>query len=1150
MSDVNSGARLYAGVVKTKLSLLMDSVISSSKSCSEQLRHAPLLAAVIREYFDSQMHEQISISNSDILFIEAHHVDSSLSGAMSLTRVFMDSMLHGHRDLAKRNILIFTRHDSFDRKHQLNADDTFSIWRNFNVQLEQLPYRYLAGLGEFWVAPLAVSVDGRTTRLKLFSDHQHQLMKDEVSFLELSNKIDAQDKERLLELGTSLKPEGVFNVALALPGRAISPFAATYVIAKDPATRSPQAISGACYLLTPVSGVVKFENFAQLGEYFTSLLATPAKEGGLVSMLPLSDQHALAQLPSVSFQMLQLNGQTSALFPAAALVVQRKHANDFTYLLNRAQRDWVGVETFLRKWAPYQTLDAIDEVARHRVQQLTKAADALSRPRWFRSADEAHKRRLQELEAESLTRIQHLDSLIEPMESLEFYAHHKMAGYMREHLGCVVDPTQLQVTWTCRLPEHSQASPVTRRRTLLELAVQGAPANMAGAFVTLPRSLTNPALDMIFIETMLAELDVRRSYELDWAVLQRSSGVEQAVVSLRASAIDLAAATAIMQNRLTERGQALIHAVRTGQRKAGSSFSLNGISLMALRNRFNDAILFCEQRAGDDYYVLFAPGAPGNSDLMEFDTWRKLSFAIGGWLQYPEGALYVQEQICAQPDQQLGEFIQMIQALPSRWSPESIIRGALDASNFNDGMTILIRDRIERQLNQRNLTVASGHLHGSYLERKSIVGLRDQIVALNTQYLALTDLVSYREFARERGSRIAERKLQAQGINRQIDTDQLFIDPDVSIDHNDADVAFATRFSSLTDLFMKGFSQGIFSPYPAPKLVGADWDISRELSQTLIDAAGETRFGEVYIEQVQREMGSDAPNYARRRALYASRKQCEMQLDALLATARGELAPDQYDWVSAMILSVTGAGSISRAQAARVASSSVNVLHINDRLIDGALVFRDFNSTDPAFSLAYTPSAPDGQTFRRTSDFHASLQTAGMAQYFYERASYRDQPVIGSLMASYQMPYANDKLEASIRVVPEYRVTHLATLYDDMLQRVLDDVDGQSESVAQTSARYLYVIVKLAGTVALLPFPGASLAWGALHSGIDVLRGVLAYREGDRATAGSFFFSAWLGAFGAAKGIREISVGTGYGTRAIVWVARRPVFWKNFHVLM
>lgn len=1150
MSDVISGAPLSAGALKNKLSLLMDSVISSSKSCSEQLRHAPLLASVIREYFDSQMNEQISISNSDILFMDARDVDSSLSGAMSLTRVFMYSMLRGHRDLAKRNIRIFTRHDSFDRKHQLNADDTFSIWRNFNVQLEQLPYRYLAGLGEFWVAPLAVSVDGRTTRLKLFSDHQHQLMKDEVSFLELSNKIDAQDKIRLLELGTSLKPEGVFNVALALPGRAISPFAATYVIAKDPATRSPQQISGACYLLTPVSGLVKFHTFAQLSDYLKGLLATPATESGLVSMLPLSEQEALAQLPSVSLEMLRFEEQSSSLFHAGALVVQSKQASDFIYLLQRAQYNLVAVEAFLHDWAPYQTLDHVDEVARHRVQQLTKAADSLSRPRWFRHGDETHKRRLQQLEAESLVRVQQLDSLVEPMESVEFYAHHKMAGYMREYLGCVVDPTQVHITWTCRLPEHSKANPVNRRKTLLDLAVEGAPDNMAGAFVTLPRSLTNPALDMNFIENMLAELDVRRSYELDWTMLQRSSGIEQAVVTLRQSAIDLAVATAVMQNRLTERGQALIDAVKTGQRKAGSFFSLSGISLMALRNRFKDAILFCERREDDEYYVLFAPGAPGDTDLMEFDTWRKLSFTIGGWLQYPEGARYVQEQVCAQPDPHVIEFIQIIQALPSRWSPESVIRGALDTRDYNEAMTILVRDRIELQLRQRKLTVAADHINGSYEERQSIASLRDQIEMLNTQYLALTDLMSYREFARQRGSIIAERALQAQGIDRQVDPDQLFVDPDGSIDRNDADVAFATRFSSLTDLFMKGFYQGIFSPYRAPKLVGGDWDISRELSQMLIDAAGKTRFGEMYIEQVEREMGSHSANYPRRRALYAARKQCEIQLDALLAKARGELDPDQYDWVNAMVLSVTGTSNVGSAQAPRVARSSVNVLHINDRLIEGTLIFRDFGTTDPAFSLAYTPRAPDGQTFRRTSDFRASLRTAGMAQYYYERASYRDQRVIGSLMASYQIPDANDTTEASITLVAEHRVTYLETLYDDMLQRILDDVDKQTESVAETSARYLYVIVKLAGSIALLPFPGASLAWGILHSAIDVSRGVLAYREGDRAAAGSFFFSAWLGAFGAAKGIREISVGTGYGTRAIVWVARRPVFWKNFHVLM
>jgi hypothetical protein len=173
-----------------------------------------------------------------------------------------------------------------------------------------------------------------------------------------------------------------------------------------------------------------------------------------------------------------------------------------------------------------------------------------------------------------------------------------------------------------------------------------------------------------------------------------------------------------------------------------------------------------------------------------------------------------------------------------------------------------------------------------------------------------------------------------------------------------------------------------------------------------------------------------------------------------------------------------------------------------------------------------------------------------MAEYYFQRAAFRDQRVIGSLLASHQQPNSDDRLEASIRIVPEYRVTHFGDFYDGMIQRIIDDVDEQSESVTETAARYLYTIIKWVGTIALMPFPGASLAWGILHSSIDLARGVLAYRDGDRATASVFFLSAWLGAFSAGKGTLEIIKGSGFGLQAAMWFARRPVFWKNFHVLM
>ena len=60
------------------------------------------------------------------------------------------------------------------------------------------------------------------------------------------------------------------------------------------------------------------------------------------------------------------------------------------------------------------------------------------------------------------------------------------------------------------------------------------------------------------------------------------------------------------------------------------------------------------------------------------------------------------------------------------------------------------------------------------------------------------------------------------------------------------------------------------------------------------------------------------------------------------------------------------------------------------------------------------------------------------------------------------------------------------------------------------------------GSVLLMPFPVASLAWTTLHTSIDIQRGVLAYHDGDRATASWFFGSAVFGSLMGGAGVKTV----------------------------
>lgn len=78
------------------------------------------------------------------------------------------------------------------------------------------------------------------------------------------------------------------------------------------------------------------------------------------------------------------------------------------------------------------------------------------------------------------------------------------------------------------------------------------------------------------------------------------------------------------------------------------------------------------------------------------------------------------------------------------------------------------------------------------------------------------------------------------------------------------------------------------------------------------------------------------------------------------------------------------------------------------------------------------------------------------------------------------------------------------------------------------------------GSVLLLPFPGASLAWTTLHTSIDIQRGVLAYHDGDRAAASWFFGSAVFGSIMVGAGVKTVLSGEqGLAVKAGSWAVKK-----------
>jgi hypothetical protein len=207
----------------------------------------------------------------------------------------------------------------------------------------------------------------------------------------------------------------------------------------------------------------------------------------------------------------------------------------------------------------------------------------------------------------------------------------------------------------------------------------------------------------------------------------------------------------------------------------------------------------------------------------------------------------------------------------------------------------------------------------------------------------------------------------------------------------------------------------------------------------------------------------------------------------------------------------------------RVKRSGASMFRYGGHILQGVYMLRDFSTSDGDFNLLYTPDAPDGISFRKLTDYVALMQSPDMRRYYYLRASYKGQPSVGSLLDDIERNIPPKRVNIEN---PEHqnidRVSDIHELYDVLINRLIADVDAQTESMTERWAAGIYSIVRMMGSVLLMPFPAASLAWTTLHMSIDIQRGVLAYHDGDRATASWFFGTTVFGSLLGAAGIKTV----------------------------
>jgi hypothetical protein len=1110
--------------------------------CMAQISKTPALRDVARHQLSQHLKGLVDIPNPDIYFINTRSMDGSISRSLSLTDGLLQALIQGVSSLANEHTGIYAHHDSVHEAHRVPNLTVAETWQVFEDLILTLPSTYKDRLDEFWsknpqkFLGLPGFLHGMTdTHHGIVSDLQAMALNHEAELKLAEGIFSPEEESRISDVVHDLSTWGIYTVSLVATGRLSVLLTSTFVITQAEQVANPLVArnsNGTVFLVSPSRGLEKFDSLASLDEVLIQRLADGEERELLLQDMLLRDRARLLENdPTLSGVRAGYSFLRERLLNYRTLSLRHKQIQDFEFTLKYAQENEESVSVFLQKVSDVQYLKSFDRALQHHFLSFSSNEQQKVMPSWLRLAPSQEKASYLALQEQCLKDEQAVSRTLAGLESLETFALHEIEHYVREHLGYSVDPDKVLITFSGQslLREGDIHTPLGK--SLLAFAVEGFPAsgNLGVATLEVPDESRHRAWTFEFVETMLAELDVRYGYMQALRARYADPKTHRAMVRLRDSSLALAALAASLQSETSGYADVeLITRLREGKTQEGTSLMLGHVTFGSMGGAFKDWVAFHEKAESAERYVLYAPGAPGGRDLFSFHNWNALSTEVGGWLKTSAGLNYLVDQTAGEHQEDARSFFSFIQEKPNEWRTLTIRFSPVVAPDYETALSTMVAERAKRHLADMAFVTPFDFRANSYEDRRELAAFDARLATVEAAYVKAVDLKSYREYAREEGKRLLTDYLRKQGIYQTIDPETVYVDLHNSAHRSVADFSEYTHLRPLTDFFM----QGQTSRYAFHEKAVLHSSVGQDVSIVPLHAITEAlkhEVGENYIALLGRKLWTPHDNdNLRRRQLYAQSLELQMRRAVQIEWMQGRLNTEQHHWLNQLILSV----STSRSGNEEVRGSSMHVLTFKRLPVEGVLRFKHFEKSLPEYDLIYTPQAPDGILFRETRSIAQSMQSPGMPEYYYGRVRYQDQANVVAMIdaidhtSDIRDPLSIDNgLSGGTAIGPNHRITNLQALYIEMIERMMIDVDNQNVSGGEVLADRIYTAVKWTGTVLLIPFAPAALAWSYLHTMIAFARGVVAYATGDRATANNFFawgmFGLWFGLLSVPGGLKN-----------------------------
>lgn len=1139
MNDLSVASRFTSsGSVSSssQTSLPLARLCEASAQASELLSSLPSLRQAARTLIGQALLRSGVDYNPDILFLNHRATDGSLLSSISLTDGMIQTLIDGVGVFDSDLVAVYTRHDTVDEAFLARHTDAEGLKTIFTYTSERLSEHYLDLLDEFWSQGIKDpdSAGQVMTRQKRWSSLQGKAFLSEVEIGYLNGDLDEQDKTRLEWLLNNSVAEGLHRVSLLTPDNKSALLHSAFVINLEPQageTLSLVSSVGPVFLLTARYGVEKFSSLSLLSDKVRERFSDSRERSVLIEDLLLSQADLFLEVSDVE---VQYSPVSDYLVRNLAKVLRGKQVEDLHFLMKNASGK--SMPGFLKALNASRAFDRLDDARRQSFNLHMQRLQDLSTPHWLKHASNSEKSDYEVFGNEYRRCAEIASQLLDGLESLEEYALLRIDEYIRQHLGYRVDARQVFITLKDKWSSPTGDLNPTYRKSLFEFALNGLPAVAEGAAarIALPKGSNHPAFTFKFAEELIADLDVRHQYLQALESRYRQPDTQRALLLQRDSGLALSTWAAKLQHHISEKSVELVWALRADRSVPGVVYKAGGLELGAIGNQLRDAIVFSEETSTDQHYVLYAPGAPGGRDMFEFRSWLQLYHEVAHWSTTPSGREYLIAQSAPASRDATAAFMLAVSQKPILWKQEHVRRSARQDSNFKDSMSALISTKIDYQLAELPRVVGGERTTSTYKYRRQLALCDARIDFLQRGYKKSMQLISYRHFARLAGEIYISNVLKRKGVELIVNTDTVYFDLNSRTRRQQPDFGPHTDLVSLTQLLMNDFIYTLNEQSPMYSSTGQDLS---ELSMAVVKEVLATPLGERYIEILKEEYRDrHHPDHSKRRALFAQRSYFEIRRDLLITYLENGLTEAQYSWAVHLLSTVYPDHPDRTGLSA--GNNSLNQLYLNGRLIEGVLVFKNNGTDDADFHLIHTPHAPDGIRFRNREVFISTLSSPGMNTYYYNRVSYKNQPAIGTFFS--ELVRNPQQTLKSLTIDVNDRVRDLQALHDAMIKRMIEDVDEQSLSKAETFAENLYTLVKWTGTILLLPFPPAALAWGLLNTSINLARGYLAYLDGDRAAASPYYAWGVIGLVLGASGAKDLAHSSaGLGLKALRWAVSK-----------